>query len=136
MISADGQHIEGWVTGTSVLQALARQIGAARTEAARAQFAADWGHEDLQSALREPPAPLPGYRVAEIALDNASPAAGHRVADIAWPAGTAPVTVLRRGRLQAAGPGIVLRAGDRVSLLAPAPRRPGPAPDDGSAQSA
>jgi chloride channel protein, CIC family len=121
VISGDGQHIEGWVTSASVLQALARQLSAARAETARAQVAADWGHEDLESALREPPARLPGYRVAEVVLDNASPAAGRRVADIAWPAGLTPVTVLRGGRLRTADPGIVLHAGDRVSLLAPAP---------------
>ena len=132
VISGDRQHIEGWVTSASVLQALARQLSAARAETARAQVAADWGHEDLESALREPPAPLSGYRVAEIVLDDVSPAAGRRVADIAWPTGLTPVTVLRGGRLRTADPGIVLRAGDRVSLLAPAPRRPGPALDDTS----
>jgi CIC family chloride channel protein len=32
VISGDGQHIEGWVTSTSVLQALARELGSARAE--------------------------------------------------------------------------------------------------------
>ena len=59
-VSGDGQRIEGWVTNTSVLQALARQLSAAEAETARAQLAADWGHDDLESALREPPSPLPG----------------------------------------------------------------------------
>jgi CIC family chloride channel protein len=124
VISGDGQRVQGWVTSTSVLQALARQAGTARAETARAQLAADWEHKDLESSLPEPPAPLPGYRVVEIAVDDASPAAGRRVADIAWPPGSAPVTVLRGGRLRAAGPGIVLQAGDRISQLV-ASRRPG-----------
>jgi deazaflavin-dependent oxidoreductase (nitroreductase family) len=37
--------------------------------------------------------------------------------------------VLRVARLRPAGPGIVLRAGDRIGLLTPAPRTPGAAGD-------
>ena len=104
VISGDGQFIEGWVTNTSVLQALARQLSTARTETARAQLAADWGHADLESSLREPPAPLPGYQVAEITIAAGSPAAGQRLADVAWPPGCTPVSVLRGGRLRPARP--------------------------------
>ena len=129
VISADRQRIEGWVTNASVLQALARQLSAGLAETARAQLAADWGHEDLESSLREPPFPLPGYRVAEITIGADAQAGGQRLGDVAWPAGSVPVTVLRAGRLRTAAPGIVLRAGDRVSVLAPAPRAPGTAGD-------
>jgi len=121
VISADGRRVEGWVTNASVLQALARQLGTAQAQAAQAQLAADWAHDDLESSLREPPAPLPGYRVLEVSIGAESPAAGRRVGDIAWPAGAVSVTVLRGGRLRAADPGIVLRARDRISLLTPAP---------------
>jgi chloride channel protein, CIC family len=81
VISGDGRQIEGWVTNTSVLQALARQLGAARAETARAQLAADWSHEDLESSLRDPSAPLHGYRVAEITIPGDSPAAGQRLGE-------------------------------------------------------
>ena len=97
VISGDGQRIEGWVTNTSVLQALARKLSTARTETARAQLAADWGHQDLEPSLREPPAPLPGYQVAEITIAAVSPAAGQRLEDVAWPPGCTPVSVLRAG---------------------------------------
>jgi chloride channel protein, CIC family len=127
VISGDGRQIRGWVTNTSVLQALARQLSTARTETSRAQPAADWGHEDLESSLREPPAPLHGYRVAEISIGGDSPAAGKRLGDVAWPPGCVAVSVLRSGMLRPAGPAVTLRAGDRVSLLAPAPSRPGKA---------
>ena len=130
VISGDGQRIEGWVTNTSVLQALARQLSTARAETARAQLAADWGHQDLDSSLREPPSPLPGYRVAEITIAADSAASGQRLGDVPWPASSVPVTVLRGGRLRPADPGTVLRTGDRVSLLAAAPRIPGPAAED------
>jgi CIC family chloride channel protein len=125
VISADGQLIEGWVTNASVLQALARQLSTGRAETARAQLAADWEHQDLESSLREPPSPLPGYRVAEIMIGADAQASGQRLGDLAWPAGSVPVTVLRAGRLRTAAPGIVLRAGDRVSVLAAVPRAPG-----------
>jgi CIC family chloride channel protein len=128
VISGDGRRIEGWVTNTSVLQALARQLSTAQAETARAQLTADWGHEDVESSLREPSSPLHGYRVAEITIAAGSPAAAHRLRDVAWPHGSVPVSVLRAGRLRPAGPSIVLRPGDRVSLLVPArgrPARPG-----------
>jgi hypothetical protein len=54
---------------------------------------------------------------------------GQRLGDVAWPAGAVPVTVLRAGRFRSAAPGIVLRAGDRVSVLAAAPRASGAAED-------
>jgi chloride channel protein, CIC family len=129
VISGDGQQIQGWVTNTSVLQALARQLGASQAETARAQLAADWGHEDLESSLREPPAPLHGYQVAEITIADDSPAAGQRLEAVAWPRGCTPVSVLRGGRLRPASPAIVMRPGDRVSLLVPAPGRPARASD-------
>jgi CIC family chloride channel protein len=130
VISGDGHWIEGWVTNTSVLQALARQLTTAQAETARAQLAADWAHEDLESSLREPPSPVHGYQLAEITLDNTSPAAGHPITDVAWPAGSVPVTVLRAGRLRPADPGTALRPGDRISLLVPSPHRPGAARSD------
>jgi CIC family chloride channel protein len=129
VLSADGQRIEGWVTNASVLQALARHLATARAETAQVQLAADWGHEDLESSLREPPSPLPGYRVAEITIADGSPASGLRLGEVAWPAGSVPVTVLRAGRLRPAGPGIALGAGDRISVLIPAPPAPS-APED------
>ena len=124
VVSADGQRIEGWVTNTSVLQALARRLSTAQAETARAQLAADWGHQDLESSLAEPPSPLSGYRVAEITIAADSPASGQRLGDVPWPASSVPVTLLRGGKLRAADPDTVLRTGDRVSLLAAAPRTP------------
>ncbi|HEX7161593.1 MAG TPA: hypothetical protein VF223_10210 [Trebonia sp.] len=133
VISGDGQRIQGWVTNASVLQALARQLSTARVETARAQLAADWGHQDLESSLREPSAPLHGYQVAEISIGNGSPATGQRIDLVAWPAGCIPVSVLRASRLRPAGPAVVLRPGDRVSLLVPAPGRSGGTGDGASA---
>jgi chloride channel protein, CIC family len=116
VISGDGQQIEGWLTNASVLRALARQLSTAQ-----APPHADWAHEDLESSPREPPAPLHGYRVAEVSIAVDSPATGQRLGDVAWPAGSIPVSVLRGGQLRPAGPEVTLHAGDRVSLLVATP---------------
>jgi len=119
VLSADGQHVQGWVTSTSVLQEVGRQI---RTTPAEAGTGPD--HGDQASPPREPPAPLPGYEVIEITVSGDSPAAGRELRDVTWPPGSTPVSVRHGRRLRAAGPGVTLAAGDRVSLLAPAPGRP------------
>ncbi len=120
VLSADGTRVEGWITGAGVLRAIARQIGETRTDAAQARLAADWDHADEASALREPPAPLPGYHLVELTVAASSPAAGHRLDAIGWPPGTAPVSVLRDDGYRDASPALTLRHGDRISLLAPA----------------
>jgi chloride channel protein, CIC family len=85
VLSADGHQVQGLVTGTGVLQALARQITTAQT-----QSAADWDHADPDSPLRHPPAPLPGYQVIEITITGDSPGAGQKLKDVAWPPGSIP----------------------------------------------
>ena len=52
VLSADGERVQGWVTGTSVLRAISRQLGAARTEA-------DLEHGEEETP-HTPPAPLAG----------------------------------------------------------------------------
>jgi chloride channel protein, CIC family len=121
VLAPDGQHIQGWITSASVLQALARQITGpqARTRAIRAQAAAEPGHDDSSPASLRPPVPLPGYQLAEITIDPGSPAAGRKLSDVSWPAAAIPVSILRSRRLRAPDPGTVLTPGDRVSLLIP-----------------
>jgi hypothetical protein len=52
-----------------------------------------------------------------------------RLASIRWPAGSIPVSLLRHRKLQDARPGVILAAGDRISVLArtarPSSSRPG-----------
>ena len=114
VLSADGLHAEGWVTGASVLRAIARQIRQGEEDA------------DEETPAGEPPAPLNGYQVIELTLTGASPAAGARLGSVAWPPGSIPVAVLRDHAHQFPDPALTLRPGDRISLLAPAPA-PAPA---------
>ncbi|HEY1624443.1 MAG TPA: chloride channel protein [Streptosporangiaceae bacterium] len=124
VLSPSGQHIQGWVTSTSILTALARQISA-QTEAARAQLAAGRSSagqagDGEVSALARPPA-LSGYRVAEITVSPGSPAAGVPLGDLTWPPGSVLVSILRGHSHHDPDPGLILRAADRISVLAPVP---------------
>jgi CIC family chloride channel protein len=103
VLSADGQHVLGWITNASVLKAVAGKI----------KFRPG-------SAQEAVPTPLDGYRVLEINVSPDSPAAGEALGNVSWPEGSIPVSVLRDRRLSDPDPGITLEPGDRVSLLTPA----------------
>ncbi len=131
VLSPDGQHVEGWVTGASVLRALARQIAGSTAAATQAQAAAGGEHGDEGAALAHPPVPLPGYQVIEITVTGESPAAGRKLGDLRWPAAGTLVSVLSGRRLRPPDSEITLSAGDRVSLLIPAPQGSQPPHADG-----
>ncbi len=134
VLSADGQRVDGWVTGAGVLRAIGRQISDSHDQLVRAQPGAGRDPGDGEPAL-QPPDPLRGYQVIELTVGAASPAAGARLGAIAWPPGTTPVAVLHDHTRTDADPGITLHPGDQVSLLTPAdgqPTNPGH-PADGHA---
>jgi CIC family chloride channel protein len=142
VLSPDGQQILGWVTSAGVLGAVADQIETSRQQAPEAQIAAEWALSDPGSALREAPAPLPGYQVLEVTVPEDSSAVGQPLGAIAWPHGWTPVSMTRDGQPGSPGRGRMLGAGDRIDLLAPRPPRvaaahdadmaqdPGPPPDE------
>ena len=121
VLSADGRQVLGWVTAPDVLRAIGRQLTDTRTQTARTQAAADWHHAGPESLPQDPPTPLPGYRLTEIAIADGSPAAARKLGDVSWPAGSTPVSVLRAHQLRPAYPELTLASGDRVSLLTAAP---------------
>jgi CIC family chloride channel protein len=126
VISADGQHLQGWITSQNVLQAVARHMHAGPASA-QAQQAAALAVSGPQAGPGQPPAPLRGYQILEITISAGSPAAGRALGDTSWPPGWIPVTVLDNRTLRDPDPGIILVAGDRVNLLAREPRTPQPA---------
>jgi chloride channel protein, CIC family len=117
VLSADGHQIPGWVTAPDVLAAIARQI-TPPPQTAQPQVAADGDHAGPGT---RPPTPLPGYQFTEITITAGSPAAGRKLADVTWPAGSTPVSVLRDRRLRPPHPELTLAPGDRIGLLAAAP---------------
>ncbi len=121
VISADGQHLQGWITSQNVLQAVARHMHTAPA-AAPAPRAAALAVSGPQAAPGQPPDPPPGYQILEITISAGSPAAGQALGDTTWPPGWIPVTVLDNHALRDPNPGITLAPGDRVNLLAREPR--------------
>ena len=105
VISADGQHLQGWITSQNVLQAVARQMHAAPA-AAPAAHAASPAVSRAQATSRQPPDPLPGYQVLEVTISAGSPAAGQTLGDTTWPPGWIPVTILDNHTLRDPDPGI------------------------------
>jgi hypothetical protein len=115
------------LTVPDVLRAIGRQLTAVRAQTAQAQVAADGDRADPDI---RPPTPLPGYQFAEITITAGSPAAGRKLADVTWPPGSTPVTVLRGHQLRPPHPELTLAPGDRVSLLTAAPGSSGRHPGD------
>lgn len=60
VLSADGQQVAGWVTNTSVLRAVAREISSSAEQTAEAQAAADWDHDTPGLNCRGAGQPAPG----------------------------------------------------------------------------
>jgi len=116
VLSADGRQVRGWITNSSVLQAVASQIGTSPPPAAGALA-------DLRSRTADgaPPDPLHGYQVLEFTVRSDSAAVGRTLGSIGMPPGSTPVSVLRDRVLREPDPNLALAAGDRVSVLAPFP---------------
>jgi chloride channel protein, CIC family len=125
VVSPDSRELEGWVTSEGVLRALADRVAGTAAETAHAQAAAD-GEPDARAVLEQPPAPLPGYHIAEIPITADSPPAGRKLGEVSWPPASIPVSILRAGSLHPADRGITLAPGDRVSLLIPGAQDPQP----------
>jgi hypothetical protein len=123
VISADGQHLQGWITSQNVLQAVARHMHAA----AQAQRAAAPAVSGPQTAPGQPPTPLHGYQILEITISAGSPGNGQTLGDTTWPPGWIPVTILDSHTLRDPDPSITLAPGDRINLLAREPHSPQPA---------
>ena len=133
VLSPDGQRVEGWVTGASVLRALARHVTGSQAAATQAQAAAGWEHADAEAMLAHPPVPLPGYQAHR---DHRNRGLGCGRAET----GRAPLAGGRHPRLGAVRPPPA-RAGQRdhavgrrpVCLLIPVPQgEQPPHPDGGS----
>ena len=117
VLSDDNQTMQGWVTNNRVLQAIAQKINTSQAQATQGQLAAEWALPDPQAALREPPTPLRGYQILEVAITDGSPASGQALRTLTWPPSTIPVSVLHHRRLRDPHPDMTLSPGDRIILL-------------------
>jgi CIC family chloride channel protein len=117
VLSVDGTQVEGWITNSSAMHAIARSLGAATAESSRVRLEAGLAAscQDARSAARSNP--LAGFHVAEILIDEHSPACGRTLGSVTWPAGHVPVSLVHRRVLHEADPELTLAPGDRVNLL-------------------
>ncbi len=117
VLSADGARVEGWLTGTGAMHAIARDLGATAAESTRSELEADLAAAHQEAGLSRLPNPLAGFHVVELLVNDDSSASGRQLGSIAWPAGHIPVSVLQRRVLHEADPNLTLAPGDRVNLL-------------------
>ena len=101
VLSPDGQRVEGWVTGASVLRALARadhgQPGRGRPGAGRRRPGARRRGGHARSTRRPR---CPATRSSRSPSPGTRPAAGRKLGDLRWPPASTPVSVLRGRRLR------------------------------------
>jgi CBS domain-containing protein len=119
VLSGDREHLRGWITRRDVLDALARSIETAGSRIEAGAVAADFGAERPERAAHQPSAPLDGFQILELRITPGSPAAGRRIGDIRWPQGALVVAVTDVGETMPADPQTLIRAGERIILLAP-----------------
>jgi len=137
VLSADAQHLQGWITSQNVLQAVARHMRTLRAATAQAQRAVGPALPGPRAAAaREAPTPLRDYQILEITIPAGSPAVGKALGDLTWPHEWIPVKVMDNRALRDPDPGITLTPGDRVNLLAREPHHPEPShpPDEPASQ--
>jgi chloride channel protein, CIC family len=119
VLSRDGQ-LRGWLTRADVLRALSSKLLSSEGQIEEGALAAEFAVKDPSAAVHIPSTPLRGYQLLEVRILPDSPARGHRVCDIDWPAGCIVAAVTKGREIQAAGPDLQLEPGERVIVLAPA----------------
>ena len=121
VISHDGQELQGWVSRTEVLHAIAERVSSSSREIERGAAAAEVAAKDPDARAHTPGTPLVGYRIVELAIDSHSPARDRRIDEITWPPGCHVLAVTQGRTVRAASPNLRLRVGERVIVLEPAP---------------
>jgi CIC family chloride channel protein len=120
VLSSDREHLIGWITRRSVLQAISGRLSSSIRDVERGALAAASGADDADSRLHTPSNPLHGYEIVEITLSRESPALGRRLGELPWPPGYLVVAVTERREIGAPQSDSELRVGERLILLAPA----------------
>ena len=131
VLSPDRLRLRGWITRRNVLEAMARQLTTQASESERGALVAEFADSDPQARVHTPTSPLDGYSTVEIRIEAHSPGLGKRLGDIAWPPGCVVVAATTGRELVAPRGDLVLRAGERVILLAPHPGSPPPPRGEG-----
>jgi len=119
VLSDDREHLQGWITQHNILDALTQTVGSSEHSIEHGAVAADFGADDPSLAAHRSSTPLAGYDVVELTIAPGSGLLGRRVDEVAWPPDCLVVAVSEGDELVALGGQTLLRAGQRVTLLAP-----------------
>ncbi len=119
VLSDDRKHLQGWITRHNILDALTRTVRSSEHSIERGAVAADFGADDPSLAAHRSSTPLAGYEIVELSIAPNSAAVGRRVDEIAWPPDCLVIAVSDGHGLATQAANRILRAGERVTLLAP-----------------
>jgi CIC family chloride channel protein len=119
VMSADREHLLGWITRHNVLHALVQSVQQSEQRIEQGALAADFAATDPNALAHTPSTPLDGYEILELTVAADSPALGRRLEQLALPAGCRIVAVTERHELVPMHPDTTLTPGERIILLAP-----------------
>jgi CIC family chloride channel protein len=119
VVSADREHLRGWITRQSVLRALADRVASSESEAEEGRLASEFSEKDAATRLHVPRTPLDGYDIVEVSIGAQSPALDRRVDEVDWPPGALVVAVSEGREVVPARHDLPLCLGERVVLLVP-----------------
>ncbi len=125
VLTPDAEHLGGWLTRRDVLRTLADRLGSSVREAERGTLASRFAERGAEAGLYVPSTPLEGYQLVEITIRHGSPALGKRIGEISWPSDCHLVAVTDAREIAMPRPDLVIKAGERVLILAPASTRQG-----------
>jgi CIC family chloride channel protein len=118
VISADREHLDGWITRDDVLHALADSIEHSSQSIERGAIAADFAAPDPTALAHTPSSPLRGYEILELTVSADSPARGRRIDELTIPNNCKIVAVTEGHQSHSSQTGVTLQPGQRIILLA------------------
>lgn len=119
VIDTEARRVQGWLTNQDVLRAVGDYFTEVQPEVATSHEAAGWADPQTNGAEHDPHSQLDGFCIVEHTLRPDSAAIGRSPADLDWPPGHIPVSVVHKRQLVDADTAIQLAAGDRINILAP-----------------
>ncbi|MGH9047205.1 MAG: CBS domain-containing protein, partial [Acidimicrobiales bacterium] len=118
VLSAEREHLLGWITRQDVLRAMAQHLGSAQRKV-DAGVAATEFVDPRSVARRGPTSPLDGYELVELAVAPGSRSCGQRIDELALPEASMVVAVTTIEGIVTAKPDVRVAAGQHLVVLAP-----------------
>jgi CIC family chloride channel protein len=118
VISADREHLAGWITRDNVLQALVRNIQNSNQSIEQGAIAADFAVPNPSALAHTPSTPLDGYQILELTVSPDSPARGLRIDQLTLPTTCRIVAISESHEFVPPRTDTTLQPGERVILLA------------------